>query len=108
MKAKVVNRVSFQILDAKKHRLRMKKFECLQKSRPHHEVMEWDVDVHTKDINEMRLLFKEFFKKLPENEDQIFLVGKLNGKIIGFLGIHRQSKRMSHVGVLGVTMHPDH
>jgi hypothetical protein len=49
----------------------------------------------------MYCLFKEFLEGLPGNEDQIFLVGRFNNKVIGFLGVHRKGKRMRHVGLLG-------
>jgi RimJ/RimL family protein N-acetyltransferase len=74
----------------------------------HPKVVEWDVDIHTTNINEMYRLFKEFFEKLPNNKDQIFLVGRFDNKVIGFLGIHRKGKRMQHVGVVGITIHPDY
>ncbi len=56
----------------------------------------------------MSVLFKGFFERLPKDENQLFLVGILDGEVIGFLGIHRTSKRMTHVGVIGISVHPDY
>lgn len=97
-----------QIVDAKKHPLNDEDIRVLAEIETHPKVMEWDVDVHTEDPNEMYLLFKKFFEKLPVDENQLFLIGKLDEKVIGFLGIQRQSKRLNHVGVVGVTVHPDY
>jgi RimJ/RimL family protein N-acetyltransferase len=80
----------------------------LAEIQTHPKIVEWDVDVHPEDPNEMYRSFKEFFEKLPENDDQLFLVGKLEEQVIGFLGIHRQSKRLHHVGVVGVAVHPNY
>lgn len=98
----------FQIVDAKKHPLNDEAIRMLAEIETHPKVMEWDVDVHTEDPNEMYLVFKGVFEKLPEDWNQLFLVGKLDEKVIGFLGIHRQSKRLNHVGVVGITVHPDY
>jgi putative acetyltransferase len=100
--------VPFQIVNARKHPLNDEEIRMLAEIQTHPKVMEWDVDVHTEDPNEMYLLFKEFFEKLPVDGNQLFLVGKLDEKVIGFLGIHRQSKRLNHVGVVGITVHPDY
>ena len=43
-----------------------------------------------------------------EDVNQLFLVGKLDEKVIGFVEIRRQSKRMNHVGVVGVAVHPNY
>lgn len=52
----------FQIVDAKKHPLNDEAIRMLAEIETHPKVMEWDVDVHTEDPNEMYLLFKEFLK----------------------------------------------
>ena len=100
--------MSFQVIDAQESPLTDEAIWMLAEIETHPKVMEWDVDIHTKDQREMFLLFKAFFQKLPNDKDQIFLVGKLDGRTIGFLGIHRKSKRMKHVGVVGIIVHPDY
>jgi hypothetical protein len=53
------------IVDAKKVPLRDEDIRMLAEIETYPKVMEWDVDIHTTDINEMYRLFKEFFEKLP-------------------------------------------
>lgn len=100
--------MSFQIVDVKRHPLDDETVWVLAEIETHPKVIEWNIDIHTKDISKMYLLFKEFFARLPSDENQIFLVGKLNGKVIGFVGVHRKSKRLKHVGVVGIAVHPDY
>jgi RimJ/RimL family protein N-acetyltransferase len=100
--------VSLQIVDAKKCLLKDEEVMMLAEIETHPKVREYDIDIHTSNKNQMYCLFKKFLETLPSNKKQIFLVGKLNGKVIGFLGIYRKSKRMKHVGVVGITVHPDY
>ncbi len=100
--------MSFQIVDAKKHHLDDRSVRTLAEIVTHPKVMELDVDIHRKDPNEMNISFRKFFERLPGDQRQLFLVGKLDGEVIGFLGIYRKSKRMTHVGVVGITLHPDY
>ena len=98
----------FQIVDVKECPLKDDEVWVLAEIETHPKVMEWDVDIHTKNLKEMHDLFERFLKKLPCNKNQIFLVGKLDGKVIGFLGIHRRGKRMKHIGTIGISIHPDY
>lgn len=97
-----------QIVDIKKCPLKDEEVWMLAEIEIHPKVLEWETEIHTRDQRRMCRLFKRFLVKLPSDRNQIFLVGKLNGRIIGFLGIHRKSKRMKHVGIIGITMHPDY
>lgn len=99
--------MSLEIVNAKNYAIRDEEIWMLAEIEIHPKVLEWDTDVHTEILDDMYSIFKTFFKKLPDNEDQIFLIGKLGQRAVGFLGIHRESKRMKHVGVVGVTIHPD-
>ncbi|NIO36579.1 GNAT family N-acetyltransferase [Candidatus Bathyarchaeota archaeon] len=99
---------SFRIVNAKKHPLDKKAIRALAEIETHAKVREWDVDIHTEDPNEMNVLFKEFFERLSDDKNQLFLCGKLDDEVVGFLGIHRKSKRMTHIGVVGVIVHPDY
>jgi RimJ/RimL family protein N-acetyltransferase len=100
--------LTLQIVDAKKHPLKDEEAMMLAEIETHPKVQEYDTDIHTNKKSEMYRLFKKFLETLPSNKKQIFLVGKLNGKVIGFLGIYHKSKRMKHVGVVGITVHPDY
>jgi len=100
--------LSLQVVDAKKYPLNKDGIWALAEIETHPKVLEWDTNIHTKDKSQMYWLFKRFFEKLPKDKNQIFLIGKLENRVIGFLGIHRKSKRMKHVGVVGITVHPDY
>ena len=100
--------MSLQIVDVKKCPLKDEEAMMLAEIETHPKVQEYDTDIHTSNKNDMYRLFKKFLETLLSNKRQIFLVGKLNGKVIGFLGICRKSKRMKHVGVVGITVHPDY
>ncbi|UCD40201.1 MAG: GNAT family N-acetyltransferase [Candidatus Bathyarchaeota archaeon] len=100
--------MSFQIVNAKKHHLDNKAVRTLAEIVTHPKVMELDVDIHTKDPTEMNVSFKGFLERLPNDQRQLFLVGKLDDEVIGFLGIYRKSKRMTHIGVVGINVHPDY
>jgi len=80
----------------------------LAEMETHPEVMRRNIEVYTDDISKMYNLFKEAIEKLPREKNQIFLIGRLNGKIVGFLGIHYGSKHKAHVGNVGITVHPDY
>jgi len=100
--------LSLQIVDVKKSPLDEREARMLAEIETYPRVREWDVDIHTEDLDKMYLQFKEFLGSLPDDKDQIFLVAELNRKVVGFLGIHRKGKRMKHVGVVGVTARSDY
>jgi len=52
--------------------------------------------------------FRRFFDRLPKDRNQLFLLAKLDGKVVGFLGIHRFEEPRGHVGDVGIEVHPDH
>jgi RimJ/RimL family protein N-acetyltransferase len=100
--------VFLRIVDAKRHSLKDNVLWMLAEIETHPKVQESDIDIHTKDKDRMYKLFKRFLENLPSDKNQIFLVGQLGETVVGFLGIHRKSKRMKHVGVVGITIHPDY
>lgn len=102
------DQASVQILDAKNTQFGDEEIRMLAEIELHPKVQEWDTDVHTEDTEEMYRLFKKFFKKLPKNEDQIFLVAKTTERVVGFVGIHRMNGLMNHIGEVGITIHPDY
>jgi putative acetyltransferase len=100
--------LSLQIINAKKYPLKEEEIWALAEIETHPKVIEWNTNTHVKDTNEMYHLFKQFFEKLSRDEGQIFLVGKLKERTVGFVGVHCKSKRMKYVGVVGITIHPDY
>ena len=100
--------MSFRIIDGKNYSFSNKELWMLAEMETHPEVMKWNIDVYTDDTNKMYHLFRKAIEKLPKEKNQIFLVAKLNDKVIGFLGIRYKSKQMEHVGDVGITIHPDY
>ena len=80
----------FQVVDVKKCSLKDNDLWMLAEIETHPRVLELDTDIHTKDKSRTYHLFKRFLETLPNDKNQIFLVGKLNGRTIGFLGIHSE------------------
>lgn len=100
--------LSVQILNAKDKRPGDDEIRMLAEIELHPEVREWDIDVHTDNMEEMYRLFKKFFDELPKNENQSFLVAKTRERLVGFVGIHRKSGLMNHIGEIGISVHPDY
>jgi len=97
-----------RILDSRDYVFRDEDFWMLAEIETHSEVMRWNIDVYTSDKNEMYRAFKESLEELRVERDKIFLVGKLDDKIVGFVGVQRKSGRMSHVGEVGISVHPNY
>jgi len=97
-----------RILDGKDCVFRDEDFWMLAEIETHPEVMRWNIDVYTSDRNEMYRAFKESLEKLRVEKDNIFLVGKLNDKVVGFVGVKRKSGGMSHIGEVGISVHPNY
>lgn len=99
---------ALRILNAKESRLSEDDIRTTAEIEIHPEIRRWDTDIHTDDVKENYRLFKRFFEKLPENENQEALIAKIEDRVVGFLGIHRLSRRMRHVGDVGIMIHPDY
>ncbi len=100
---------ALRILNAKERMLSEDDIRATAEIEIHPEIRRWDTDIHTDDVEENYRLFKRFFEKLSKNEDQEALIAKIDdGAVVGFLGIHRLSKRMRHVGDVGIMIHPDY
>jgi RimJ/RimL family protein N-acetyltransferase len=97
-----------RILDGRDYVFRDEDFWMLAEIETHPEVMRWNIDVYTSDKNEMYRAFKESLEKLHVKKDKIFLVGKLDDEIVGFVGVQRKSGGMSHVGEVGISIHPNY
>lgn len=76
----------------------------------HPDVMEWDADYphHSIDSEVVSKQLKEFFQNVPEDADQLCFIARLNGEVVGFMGIHRFREPRDHVGDVGIMVHPDH
>lgn len=100
--------IALKILNAKESTLSEDNIHTIAEIDIHPEIRKWDTDIHTKDVEENYRLFKKFFEELPEDENQEVLVAKVDCRVEGFLGIHRMSKRMKHVGEVGIMIHPEY
>ncbi|MEM2118151.1 MAG: GNAT family N-acetyltransferase [Candidatus Bathyarchaeia archaeon] len=100
--------MSFRIIDGKCYAFSDEDLWALAEMETHPEVVKWNIGTSTDDTNKMYNLFKEAINKLPREKNQIFLVGKLYGKVVGFIGIHCETKRSTHVGNVGITIHPNY
>jgi len=100
--------MSFQIIDGKNYVFKDEDLWALAEMETHPDVVKWNLSVRTCDKSEMYELFKKAIRKLPMEKNQIFLVGKLNGKVVGFLGILCETKCLMRVGNVGITVHPDY
>lgn len=98
--------VKIHIIDGRKYVFTDKDFWTLAELETHHIVMKNDIDFHTDDATEMFGLFKKSLESLPRS--QIFLIAKLNKKIVGFVGIHCSKKHGEYLGEVGICVHPDH
>lgn len=95
-----------KILNAKESVLNEDDIRAIAEIEIHPETRKWDTDIHTEDVKENYRLFTKFFEELPENRNQEVLIAKIDDSVVGFLGIHRKSKRMIHVGEVGIMIHP--
>jgi len=73
------------------------------------EVAKWDVPAYGGDLEKAYDAFKKTIENLQESEDE-FLVARVDGRTVGFVGIHRlkgEIRDMKHVGEVGIMVHPD-
>jgi RimJ/RimL family protein N-acetyltransferase len=54
--------------------------------------------------------FKKAIERLQAGKDKgkIFLVGKLEGKVVGFVGVRVKNENLERVGDVGLSVHPDY
>ena len=77
----------------------------------HPDIRRWDTDYasHSDDLDKNLRGFRAFFDRVSRDENQLCLLAKLHGEVVGFLGIHRfEEPSRSHIGDVGIMVHPDH
>ena len=101
--------MTVEIMDAKKVSLSDKEIREVAAIMVHPGIMRWDIDYrsHTTDVQKLLPKLREFFKRTPDDEDQLCLVAESEGNVAGFLGIHRFGGSKPHVGDVGIMVHPD-
>ena len=102
-----------EILDVSQIILSIEDIRRVAEMEIHPEVRRWDMYAETErapsqDLQASIKGFKEFFEKARKDENQLCLLAKLDGNVVGWLGIHRLDKPKRHVGDVGITIHPDY
>jgi len=101
--------MTLRIINAKETKLTGKDFRELAEIEEHPDVARWDTPFYGGDVERTTTAFKEYFQNLSKSQDEC-LVAKLDGKVVGFAGIHRlkgEAGEMAHVGEVGIAVHPD-
>jgi RimJ/RimL family protein N-acetyltransferase len=101
-----MDKMDVQIINMKEQPPNEDEIRMIAELEHHPEIRRWDTDIHDENIEKMFEAFKKFFAKLPQDEDQEVLIAKVEGRVVGFLGIHRLSKRLAHIGDVGIMVHP--
>lgn len=101
-----------KIIDAKKVPISEEDIRNVCEIELHPKLRRWDRRGTTEEpitLERVMTNFKQFFMKLPTNENQHCLLAKVGDKVVGFLGLHRLEKEWGrHVGEVGVMVHPDY
>jgi RimJ/RimL family protein N-acetyltransferase len=100
--------MSSLIVDARFYKFRDENFWMLAEIEFHPEVMRWNIEPYKGDKTEMYHAFKESIERLQAEKDKIFLVGKLGGEVVGFVGVRIKNEGLKRVGNVGISVHPNH
>jgi RimJ/RimL family protein N-acetyltransferase len=102
--------VSLEIVDARFHVFRDEDFCRLAEIESHPDVIRWNIETYASDKAEMHHSFKKAIERLQAGKDKgkIFLVGKLEGKVVGFVGVRVKNENLERVGDVGLSVHPDY
>ncbi|MEM3770168.1 MAG: GNAT family N-acetyltransferase [Candidatus Bathyarchaeia archaeon] len=100
--------MSLTIMDARFYMFKDKDFWMLAEIESHPDVMRWNIETYKGDKAEMYRAFKEAVEKLQVDKDKIFLVGRCDGEVVGFVGVRSINEGLEHVGEVGISVHPNH
>jgi putative acetyltransferase len=100
--------VSLEIVDARFHEFLDEDFWRLAEIESHPDVMRWNIETYSSDKAEMYYSFKKAIERLQADKDKIFLVGKLEGTVVGFVGVRVKNENLERVGDVGLSVHPDY
>jgi RimJ/RimL family protein N-acetyltransferase len=99
--------VNIRIINTRRQKLTGKDFQALAEIEEHPAVGKWDIPAYGGDMEKATAAFKKSLEK-PDTNDE-FLVAKLEGRVVGFVGVHRlkgETGEMSHIGEIGIAVHP--
>jgi len=98
-----------EIINARKAKLMDEDFRRLAEIEEHPQIAKWDVPAYGGDVEKAFAAFKKSIGNLSDTRDE-FLVANLDGRVVGFAGIHRfkgKIREMTHIGEIGIAVHPD-
>jgi len=98
--------MDLEILDTKETCLTDDEIHMLAEIEEHPDVQKWASHAYGGSIEKMYAWFKKSLSDLPESGNE-FLVARVGGVVVGFAGIHRLGGNMSHVGEVGIMVHPE-
>jgi RimJ/RimL family protein N-acetyltransferase len=100
--------MALTVVDARFYKFRDEDFWMLAEIESHPDVMRWSIEQYKGDRAEMYRAFKEAIEKLQAERNKIFLVGKIGGEVVGFVGVRTKNEGLGHVGEVGMSIHPKH
>jgi len=102
--------MALEIVNAKETRLTDDELRMLAEIEEHSEIAKLDIPAFGGDVEKAYAAFKKSHEEFPKSEDES-LVAKVNGRVVGFVGIHKLSGErgeMKHVGEVGIMVHPEY
>ena len=82
--------MALEILNAKEKRLTDEEIRMLAEIEEHPEIAKWDIPAYGGDMEKACMAFKKYFEEPQKSEDES-LVAKVDGRVVGFVGIHKLS-----------------
>jgi len=100
--------LGLEISNAKPTPLKDEEIRSIVEIELHPEVQPWLTEHVGKDVEEVFQAYQKFFESLPTNPRAEMLVAKLDGRVVGFLGLWQLGGYYEHVASIGISVHPDH
>ncbi len=97
--------MKLEILDAKETVLTDVEIRMLAEIEEHPNVRKWASHAYGGSVERMYAWFRKSLSELPRSSNE-FLVAEVDRSVVGFVGIRRFGGNMSHVGEVGVMVHP--
>lgn len=101
--------MDLEIVNTRSQKLTRDDIRALAENEEHPEVGKWDIPAFGGDVEKATAAFEKALENPDKNDE--FLVAKLEGRVVGFIGIHRfkgEMGEMSHIGEIGIAVHPSH
>ena len=100
--------MDLEILDVSQITLSIEDIRRVTEMEIHPEVRKWDICAETERSSgqDLQASIKGFFEKARKDENQLCLLAKLDGNVVGWLGIHRLDKPKRHVGDVEIAVIP--